>query len=152
MNKALLLLTATFLSVGLGGAVSGDFTGDNSTDSFNIENSPVSQEISVNEFGVDLAEIAATYVDNVTQSRSFNVTYSGNVSQLLDSPNTVTLFNNESSGFPLVANVPRTQGFGRYNGSVSLTGLENSNFTDSLNVTLNVVDDISPEFVEKDVN
>jgi len=147
-NQAAILTLSAFLLLGLGSAASGDFTGDNTTDSFNIESGSILQDISVNEFGVNLDNVESRYLDNQTQSRSFNISYQGNVSQLLDSPNTVTLFNNESSSFPLVANVPRSQDFGQYNGTLSLTGLENGNFTDSVNVSLNVVDDISPEFNE----
>lgn len=149
--KVVISMFSALMLVGLASAASGDFTNDNSTDSFNIESGSIQQDISVNEFGVKLDDVNSKYVDNQTQSRSFNISYSGNVSELLDSPNTVTLFNNESSSFPLVANVPRNQEFGRYKGNLSLTGLENSNFSESINVSLSVVDDISPEFNSVDV-
>jgi len=148
MNKKLLLGLALVSLIGAVSAASGDWTADNSTDSFNIESGDIDASLSVNEFGSTIENVSSIYVDNNTQSRSFNVTVNGNVSQLLDYPSTVTNFNNESSSFPLVGNVPADQQFGNYTGNLSMVGLDNSNFSESVNVSVSVVDDIRPEFTD----
>lgn len=152
MNRKSLLLGLALASfLGFASGVSGDFTGDNTTDSFSIESSDINANLSVNEFGTTIENVSSIYVDNVTQSRSFNVSVEGNVSELLDFPGTVTLFNNQSSSFPLVGNVPVDQPFGGYKGNLSLTGLDNNNFSESVNVSISVVDDISPEFTDVNI-
>jgi hypothetical protein len=140
------ILTATILvfMIGSVSAVSGNFTGDNSTDYFNITNSDIDTNLSVNQFGETVENISSVYVDNQTSSRNFNVSVKGNVTEFLDYPSSFTLFENESDTFPVVANVPSNQDFGAYNGSLKMTALENNNFSEKINISVKVFDDIKP--------
>lgn len=149
-TASVLAILACFTTLSM--AASGNWTNTNSTDSFNIETGDINQSVSVNQFGYKVSNISAKYLDNLTQSRTFQISVSGNASQILETPDAVTLFENQSSGFPLIANVPESQSFGDYRGNLSLTGQENSNFSDSINVSLNVFDNIEPEIKSADVD
>lgn len=148
-NKKTVILLLVFLLLGLAAAANNTNT---SNSSFVIENSDIESNVSVNQFGQNIGNITSKYWDNSTQSRTFNVQVNGNVSQILDSPSVFTLFQNQSSSFPLVANVPKDQRFGHYNGSLVMESQGNSSFRDSVNVSVNVFDDVKPSFTSTSVS
>lgn len=131
-------------------AVSGDLTGDNFTDSFTASPSTVEKNISVNSFGQNVSDIQLNYVDNKTSSRTFKSNISGNASQFLGFPSSFTLFNDEKQSYELIADIPKDTQFGNYTGKLTVFDSGNSNFTLKRNISLNVLDDISPKI--KDVS
>lgn len=147
-KKTLLLLSSIVVFTALGSAVA-------NTSKFNIENDRIDSTVSVNQFGVNIANISSKYVYNVTNkslsSDNYDVHVNGNVSTLLDAPSSFTLFNNESNSFPLVANVPESQRFGNYTGNLSMTSSQNLSRNDSVNISLTVVDDIKPEITSRSI-
>lgn len=153
MKQLKILYTAALLAfITTGFAATGNYTGsDNYTDTFKVQPGENTATVNVNNFGETIANITSIYKDNQSSSRNFNVKINGNVSSIVDTPESITLFENQSSGFPVVANVPLTQRFGSYKGNVTLTGQNNSNFTQSVNLTVDVVDNVDPEFTNVDI-
>jgi hypothetical protein len=145
MVKGLIVLSVLVL------ATSSTAAANNTSSSFQIENSDINSSVSVNQFGKNVANISSKYYDNSTGSRTFDVKVNGNVSQILDVPAQFTLFNNQSESFPLVANVPLSQEFGHYNGSFEMTAQGNSSFNDSVNVSMEVIDDVKPTIVQAEI-
>lgn len=143
-GKMLFFGISIFLLTGL--VAAGNHTG------FNISSESVDVNVSVNQFGENVANISSKYYDNSSSSRNFDVNVSGNVSQIVDSPGSYTLFDNESSSFPVVANVPSDQQFGSYTGNLTMTGSSNSSFSDSVNLSVSVFDDIPPEFTDLNID
>lgn len=124
---------------------SGEWTGDNATDSFEISIDTENVSASVNDFGTVIGNVSAKYQDNMTTgSRTFDVELTGNATSFLDAPKQFTLFGNETSSFPVVANIPAVQKPGFYQLNLSMTGRKNSNFTGYTGINVSVADDINP--------
>jgi hypothetical protein len=137
------------LMIGSVSAASGNWTNDNSTDTLTVTPENVSAKISVNQFGEELENFDLKYFDNAsTGSRTFDLNASGNVSEIIDFPQTVTLFQNQSSSFPLIGNVESSQRFGEYNGSLNVVGTGNSRFKENASLQINVFDNIEPSIDE----